>query len=204
MPGRSLRVTAELLRARERKRIPGGFQHFGLEQVGEQFSYLSYRMDLGRSERGEGVKGWSSSCWTWCVCQSSEWKLVEWLVRNRSLESGEGLGGWSYRGKGWCIWTRPTQSLALLTDKNCPLDVMSKNCFHLLHFTRKIYTSFHFNNKYCRYEKVKIRNKEWWAPVFSLGWFLLSPRELLCVSTSQRRFLLSFVCSEVAVGFLFI
>ena len=57
MPGRSLRVTAELLRARERKRIPGGFQHFGLEQVGEQFSYLSYRMDLGRSERGEGVKG---------------------------------------------------------------------------------------------------------------------------------------------------
>ena len=57
MPGLSLRVTAELLRERERKRIPGGFQHCGLEQVGEQFSYLSYRMDLGRSERGEGVKG---------------------------------------------------------------------------------------------------------------------------------------------------
>lgn len=57
MPGLSLRVTAELLRERERKRIPGGFQHFVLEQVGEQFSYLSCRMALGRSECGKGVKG---------------------------------------------------------------------------------------------------------------------------------------------------
>lgn len=57
MRGCSLSVTAELPRERERKRIPGGFQHSGLEQVGEHFSYLSCRMDLGRSECGEGVKG---------------------------------------------------------------------------------------------------------------------------------------------------